>query len=434
MGLTLFVLLWCIFIMHSWLYSIPVFLVLTLVVSSLIYYLNKTNRKIAFFFEAIENEDTALFFPDERSSPTLRTLNRNLDRVNAMIQKIKMENRAQEQYYNKIFNQVATGILTKDERGFIYLANKACKQMLNRKQLTHIKQISSIDLKLYQILDKIRPNDRQLVNLHRKDGTLHLLLHATGFKTPDQELTIVTIQDIKNELDYKELDSWIKLIRVLTHEIINTVSPITSLSESIYQRFDDYSNAADTITLNREIIDKSVEGLQVIKERGEGLIEFVNSYRRLTKLPKPQKTSLNVRNLIDKLIILVSGEPHFNRVVFKQNVDPENLEIYADEKLITHALINLIKNAIEALRKQENGQIVFTAEIGSSGKVHISVTDNGPGIPAEILDDIFIPFFTTKENGSGIGLSLSRQIIRLHGGTLNVKTEVGKGTSLILRL
>lgn len=432
MGITSFGLVWSIYVTHSWLVGISSLLLLVMLVFVLANHLNGTNRKIAFFLEAVENEDTALSFPEVDHAPVLSAVNRGLNKLNTLLQKSKMENRAQELYYHNIFNQVSTGILTKDDRGFIYLANTACKQLLQRKQLTHITQLAPANPKLHRVLSRIRPGEKHLVNYQVDEEAVPLLVQATGFKTPDRQLTIVTIQDIKNELDYKELDSWIKLISVLTHEIINTMSPITSLSESLSERFLAANTTSDSVTISRTAFEKTVEGLAVIKERGAGLIEFVDRYRRLTKLPKPNKQAIVLGDLINKIKILISRAPNFDRVSFRQEIIPGDLELFADEKLMIQALINILKNAIEALQDQPDGYIRIHASITCNGKVIIVITDNGPGIPPEIQDDIFIPFFTTKASGSGIGLTLSRQILRLHGGTLTVKTVPGKGTSLVM--
>lgn len=434
MGVTSFGLVWSIYISRSWLAGISLLLLLVLIIYALAHYLNATNRKIAFFFEAIENEDSALIFPEEKNTPILTALHHGLHKLNTAIQKIKIEHKTQEQYYNKIFDQVSTAILTKDERGFIFLANSSCKQLINRKNLTHIRQVAGFSPKLHRVLEKIQPHERQLINLSLEGKPRHLLLHTSGFRTQSQDLTIITIQDIKNELDARELDSWIKLISVLTHEIINTISPVTSLSESIYERFKEQQTKQETIPVSRQVYEKTLEGLEVIKERGRGLIGFVDSYRRLTKLPRPEKRTLSLEELINKIKILVSREANFDQVVFRQKIIPGDLEIFADEKLIVQALINILKNAIEALRGHQDATIQIIAGIAPTGKVEITISDNGPGIPPEILDDIFTPFFTTKTSGTGIGLTLSRQILRLHGGTLNVRTAPGKGTSLIMTL
>ncbi|MCB0628081.1 MAG: ATP-binding protein [Saprospiraceae bacterium] len=434
MGLTSFGLVWSIYVTHSWLLALLLLLVLAVLIYALAHQLNATNRKIAFFVEAVVNEDTALVFPEVKDSPVMTAVHRGLNKLNTIIQKIKMENRAQEQYYQKIFDQINTGILTKDERGFIFLANRMCRQMTDRTQLTHIKQLAGSDPKLYRILKDIRVGERHLVNVKSQGEPLHLLLQATGFRTQDRDLTIITMQNIRNELDYKELDSWIKLISVLTHEISNTISPMTSLSESMYERFLEQEESPDNVQISKHAYQKTIEGLQVIKERGEGLIRFIDSYRRLTKLPRPEKKHLAVEDLIRKIKILVSGEPNFDQVSFRQQVIPEGLEVFADEKLLTQALINILKNAIEALQDQPNGIIRITARVEPNGKISIAITDNGPGIPPELLDDIFTPFFTTRASGSGIGLTLSRQILRLHGGTLSVKTVSERGVAFVMVL
>jgi signal transduction histidine kinase len=434
MGITSFALIWSIYVMQSWLLGAALLVVLLLIIYAVTYYLNATNRKIAFFFEAVENDDTALVFNEAAHSPVLTALHQGLNKLNSAVQRVKIEQRTREQYYQKIFDQINTCILTQDDRGFIYQANRACKEMLNRTHFTHIRQLAVSHPKLYHLLKNIQPDDRQVVDLADQETAQPFLLHAIGFKNQGRDLTIITMQNIRNELDYRELDSWMKLISVLTHEISNTVSPITSLSSSIHERFAAQNTAADRIEISRGTYQKTLEGLEVIKERGEGLIRFVNACRRLSKLPKPEKKRLPVEELTNKIKVLVSGEPYFDQVIFRQEIVPPELTIFADEKLLTQALINLLTNAIEALQGRPDGLILVTAEQEPNGKVRITVQDNGPGIPPELVNDIFTPFFTTRAAGSGIGLPLSRQILRLHGGTLTVKTVPGKGTAFTMVL
>lgn len=434
MGLTSFGLVWSLYVTRSWLITCLLLGLMGILIYTLAHHLNSTNRKMAFFFEAIENGDTALIFPDVAHAPVLTALHRGLNKVNALIRQNKMDDRAREQYYHKLVDQVSTGILTKDERGFVLMANTACKDMLGREYFTHLKQVEPIDSRLYRVLIDIKPGERHLINIQCKTAPLHLLIHAAGFKSQDQHLTIITMQDIRDELDYKELDSWVRLISVLTHEIINTVSPMTSLSESMYDRFQELETSSDSVIINKETYNSTLNGLEVLKERGGGLVDFVQSYRRLTKLPKPQKTSLDIRHLIDKMKILVSAEPNFHNVAFRQEVVPENLAVLADEKLLMQALINIVKNAIEALSDRGDGAISIRAVEKPSRKISIEISDNGPGIPPELMDDVFIPFFTTKPSGSGIGLPLSRQIVRLHGGSLTVKSSAGRGTTFLMVL
>lgn len=411
-------------------YVLAVFTIVIFIfqVVELINFLNRTNRKIAWFFDAIRNEDSTLKFPAKTGNKALNELNASLNKVNELIKNIKFDLQEQEQYFKTILENVSIGILTHNEKGIIFLANSAAKNLLGREHLTHINQINQIDRKLFAAIKELQPGDRRLASFKSKRGMIQLSLKSTKFITSRESLQLVTIQDIKNEMETKELESWIKLIRVLTHEIINTVAPITSLSQTIMG----YYKNLDGEIPSKKIIDNTLKGLEVINERGTGLISFVETYRKLTRLPKPDKKPMQVKQLFDNTITLINMESIDENIRIKWEVNPENLEIAADKKQVSQVLINLLKNALEALKNRPGGMILLKGEINADGRAQISVTDNGPGIPDDLMDKIFVPFFTTKESGSGIGLSLSRQIMLLHGGSLKVESNLEKLTTVSL--
>ncbi|MCK3682917.1 ATP-binding protein [Maribellus sp. YY47] len=404
------------------------FLVLVFQVIELINFLNRTNRKIAYFFDAIRNEDSTLNFPEHNGNKSLNELNSSLNKVNELIKQIKFELREQEHYFQTILEHVSTGIITYNEKGTIFLANSAAKNLLGHEHMTHINQIVRIDKKLFNTLKELQPGDNRLVTFNNKTGVVQLSLRSTRFKTATDNLQLVTFHDIKNEMDTKELESWIKLIRVLTHEIMNTVAPITSLSQTILGYF---KNLEDNVP-SEKIIANSIKGLEVINERGTGLIGFVDTYRKLTRIPPPEKKTVKVGQLIESIITLIKYEPLSEKVKIDWELLPADLEISVDKKQISQVMINLIKNSMEALKNNEEGLIKIKGEYHENGRAQISVTDNGPGIPEDIMDKIFVPFFTTKESGSGIGLSLSRQIMLLHGGRLKATSLPGVQTKFIL--
>jgi nitrogen fixation/metabolism regulation signal transduction histidine kinase len=259
-----------------------------------------------------------------------------------------------------------------------------------------------------------------------------LLVKANSFTSDNRELILLSVQDIKNELDEKELDSWRKLIRVMMHEIMNSITPITSLSESLAGYFYTDGKIKITSEIDKKTIETTIRGLEVIREQGKGLISFVESYRKLTRLPKPEKKPFSAKNLIENILILSGSFQHAEHVDVSFNVQPEELEILADEKQISQVLINLVKNAFQANADNSEAKVKILCGLGATGRPEIKVVDNGPGIPDDVLDKVFIPFFTTKENGSGIGLSLSRQIMQMHGGTLKLISNQGKQTAAVL--
>lgn len=407
-----------------------IFLVCILIIQivELIHYLNRTNRKISFFFDAIRNEDSTLNFPGKTGNRSLDELNNSLNNVNELIKEIKSELQAQEQYYKTILEQVSLGVLTFNGKGIIFLANTAARKLLNYEHLSHIEQIKRVNQKVYGTLKELKPGDRKVVSYHNGHETIQLSLKSTLFKTAQDNLQLVTIQDIKNELEAKELESWVKLIRVMTHEIMNTVAPITSLSQTLLGYFKNLNGKKP----EKKTIANTMKGLEVINERGAGLMGFVETYRKLTHLPQPDKKPIALKELFDKIITLITHESSNSNITFQWDVNPPELEILADKKQVSQLLINVIKNATEALKNTPAGVITLEAEISKSGRPTVSVTDNGSGIPPEQMDKIFIPFYTTKQSGTGIGLSLSRQIMQLHGGSLKIVSAPGKKTSAIL--
>ncbi|MBT3382514.1 MAG: ATP-binding protein [Prolixibacteraceae bacterium] len=326
----------------------------------------------------------------------------------------------------------ATGILTFDKNGFILHSNSLAKRLLSLDVLTHLNQLDKIDHKLFVSIKNIQPSEQGLVTFNNESGTIQLLIKASSFISEKKELMLLSVQDIKNELDEKELDSWRKLIRVMMHEIMNSITPITSLSESLARYFYTDGGIKSPSEINEKTIETTIRGLEVIREQGKGLISFVDSYRKLTRLPKPEKKHFLAKTLIENINILSGSFEYSESIEIRFEVNPEELEILADEKLISQVLINLVKNAFQANAENNNAKVKIWSGIGESGRPEIRVIDNGPGITEDVLEKIFIPFFTTKENGSGIGLSLSRQIMQMHGGSLKVISTPGKVTMAVL--
>ncbi|HEX2920064.1 MAG TPA: ATP-binding protein [Bacteroidales bacterium] len=395
---------------------------------NLITYLNRTNRNIRLFFEAVRNDDSNINFPANDKSAGLKELNESMNRVNKQIQRFKFLNMQQEQYFQKILGHLATGILTYDKKGFIHHANSAAKSLLKLETFTHLQQLDRIDARLFPVIKNLKPFERRLVGLNTNDGEIQVSLKSTSFGSDDDELMILSIQDIKYELDEKEVESWMKLIRVLMHEIMNSITPITSLSESIYSIYKKGEKTVSPNELDEHNIATTVQGLKVISEQGKGLMNFVESYRKLTRIPKPELKTIKITDIFSRVKILSESFDNLNNTKIIFDVANNDLEIVADENLISLVLINLIKNAVEANQHSESGLIKISAKLGYDHQAEISVTDNGPGISKENIDKIFIPFFTTRPDGSGIGLSLSRQIMGAHGGNLRVRSVPGKET------
>jgi two-component system, NtrC family, nitrogen regulation sensor histidine kinase NtrY len=419
-------------ISESFRLSIICFVIISALTINLISYLNSTNKKIRFFFDSVRNDDSNLYFPFEITNTPLSNLYQSMNRVNNQIQQLKIENRQQEQYFGTLLEHLATGIITFNEKGFILHANSSAKRLLSLEVLTHLSQIERKDKKLYTTIKSIKPFENRLIAISADYEEIQLSLKATSIKTNDDELVILSIQDIKNELDEKEVESWMKLIRVLMHEIMNSITPITSLSESLSGIYSEGGKPVSPQQVNVKTIATTLQGLNVIKEQGKGLMSFVESYRKLTRVPEPEKKLFKVADLISRMQILYNSLDNSNEIKLSMSVKNPDLEVFADQNLISQVLLNLVKNALEANENNSEGKITISASEGLNNRPEICVTDNGPGIPEENIDEIFVPFFTTRENGSGIGLSISRQIMRAHGGNLKVKSQPGRETVFCL--
>ena len=421
-----------VFVHNSLRLSLICVLILMLVTINLVHFLNTTNRKIRFFFDSVRNEDSSLSFSSDTSEKSFNELYGSMNRVNTLIQELKIENRNQEQYFQILLEHLAVGIITYNDKGFILHANSTARRMLSADVLTHLSQIERIDKKLYQEINGIKPFDRRLIGINTENGELQLSLKATSFTSKGSEMVILSLQDIKHELDEKELESWMKLIRVLMHEIMNSITPITSLSESLSNL---YSNG-DSPVLPQQVSGKTIattlQGLNVIKEQGKGLMSFVESYRKLTRIPEPEKKLFRVADLMNRVQVLYDSLGDMGRIKLSFAVKPPDLEIFADQNMISQVLLNLVRNALEANESNPDAKILLVAGLDSSRQPEICVIDNGPGIPEDNLDKIFVPFFTTRQNGSGIGLSISKQIMRAHGGNLKVRSVPGKETVFCL--
>ncbi|WP_445956683.1 sensor histidine kinase [Yeosuana sp.] len=404
-------------------------ILIVLQVVFLIQFINHTNRKIAYFFESIKNEDFTLRFPEQVHVKSLNELNRSLNMLNEKIQEVHLKNQAQEKYYQEILKQADIGIFTLNKKGHILFANSKMEKLLNYKPLNHIKQLLQIDTKLFDLFSDLKPFDRKLIQLTNEREKKQISLKSTSLFLNNEELLLVVAQDIHKELDEKETDSWIKLIRVLTHEIMNTITPITSISDSIIKYFKIDNVNTNSNQIDENTIKNTVKGLEVIKEQSVDLMAFVQSYRSFLNLPAPDKSIVSAKRLLDKVLLLMNQNKKDEAITFDVNIKPADLELFVDEKQISQVLINLIKNALQSFNGKADARIKITAGINSDKKKFIEISDNGPGILPNIIDEIFVPFFTTKEKGTGIGLSLSKQILHLHGGSLNVISIPNEVTS-----
>ena len=397
----------------------------------LVRYLNRTNRIMADFIQRLrEKESTTKSLLEVETGP-FQQFTQVLHEINALIQDARIEKENQFLYLQYIIEHVGIGLLAFDDAGKINLVNKAALDLFQFEELKHIKNLNLVKEGMDKFLKGFKPGQQHLMKIKISGSIIQLSVKASEFKILDSWIKLVSFQDIKGELDQKELESWQKLIRVLAHEIMNSITPINTLSETMLKQNRQYEELVRQWQGGSEYFDNMMDGLHLIRERGSGLIDFVQKYRDVSKLPTPNLTEINVSALLGGIKRLFEKDIEGKGISISMNVSPENLILNADRKLIEQVLINLVKNATEALLEKQDGQIKMIA-LKHKDAVRISVVDNGPGIPDSIIDQVFIPFYTTKEEGSGIGLSLSRQIMRLHQGTIDIQSVPSKETNIIL--
>ena len=375
-------------------------------------------KQVLFMIDALENNDNAFRFPEESNISESKKINQALNRVGHILYNVKAETAQQEKYYELILDFVSTGLLVLNDSGAVYQKNKEALRLLGLNVFTHVQQLSKVDATLKERIENCRPGDKLQVTFHNERGTVNLSIHVSEINVRKEHLRILALNDINSELDEKEIDSWIRLTRVLTHEIMNSVTPITSLSETL-------------LPLAEHKDEEIRHGLQTINATGKGLLAFVESYRKFTRIPTPEPTLFYIKAFIERMVELTQHQHPCNNIRFRTNITPDDLIVYADENLISQVVINLLKNAIQAIGDQTDGQIEIQAYCNEAEEILIEIKNNGPTIPAEVADHIFIPFFTTKEGGSGIGLSISRQIMRLSGGSLTLQPD--KETKFVLK-
>ena len=375
-------------------------------------------RQVLFMIDALENNDNSFHFPEEESTSDNREINRALNRVGRILYNVKADTAQQEKYYELILNCISTGLLVLNDNGAVYQKNEEALRLLGLSVFTHVQQLSQIDTGLVEMLSSCRPGDKLQTTFNNERETVNLSIRVSDITVRKEHLRILTLNNINTELDDKEIDSWIGLTRVLTHEIMNSVTPITSLSDTLLSLAD---------TKDEEICN----GLQTISSTGKGLLSFVESYRRFTRIPVPEPSLFYVKAFIDRMVELAKHQNPDGNISFRTDVSPADLILYADENLISQVVTNLLKNAIQAIGDQPDGCISIHACCNEAEEVIIEVKNNGPVILPEVAEHIFIPFFTTKEGGSGIGLSISRQIMRLSGGSITLLP--GKETRFILK-
>ena len=348
--------------------------------------------------------------------------------------KPKKEKEDEFQYLKNIVHHVGIGLITFNASGKVQIINTAAKNLLRIRKVDNIEELQELSRTLVDSFFRLRTGGRDLVRVEIGGEIIQLAVYAIQLTLRGEEFKLVSLQNIQSELEEKEMEAWQNLVRVLTHEIMNSITPITSLAATIDEDISrhDFTNKENVLVPAGEVEDIQM-AVQTIKRRSQGLIRFVQDFRNLAHIPKPKVSLIKVSTLFQEILVLMKKEISDHGVKVSVITDPETICINADKELITQVLINLVKNAIQAFDEHTNKIIELKAFPGEKGRPVISVRDNGSGIDEEALEKIFIPFFTTKKSGSGIGLSLSRQIMRQHQGILGVKSKPEEGTEFLLK-
>jgi len=404
----------------------------------LIRYVEQTNKKLTRFLNSIRYSDFSTSFSEKGMGKSFQVLNQAFSKVIERFKKERAEKQEHFRYLQTVVQHIGIGLISFNHKGDVELINTAAKRLFQISSLRNIKSLSSISEQLLEKMLALKGGNRTLLRLNVKNRTMQLAMYATEFKMRNEMYKLVSFQNIHNELEDKEMEAWENLTQVLSHEIMNSITPISSLSDTVYTLLEQNARKEDGyFFIDYETLGDVKGALNTINKRSHGLMRFVNSYRDFTQIPEPDTKQLSVKNILERARNLNKGEAKSQDVELEITVEPKSLEVTADPDLIEQVLINLIKNAFRALEHTEHPLIHLKGFIDNDGKVVIQVHDNGPGISPENQQKIFIPFYSTGKSalrgGSGIGLSLSRQIMRMHRGTLTVKSNPEKGTFFSLK-
>lgn len=363
-------------------------------------------RRVTFMFNAIDNDDLTFRFRDDEAEADNRMLNTALNRIKEIIVRAKLRAEERERYYQLIMECARTGLVTVNDAGSVYQANGEALRIFGLPRMTHIRQTETSMPEACRALQEIRTGQRLHVKEMTEAGEVNLSLTCAEIMLDQKRLRVIAVSDIDDYLAQTQIESWSKLTRILTHEIMNSLAPITSLSDTL-------------LHLGRPLDADVAQGLETISATSRRLTAFVETFRRFTRIPEPQKAPVEVRGLLERAAALVATP----QVGITVDVQPAEMLVYADEGLVSQVVVNLLKNAREAVAAQPDARIDVRARIDEGENIRIDVTDNGKAIPAAVTENIFTPFFTTKADGSGIGLSVSRRIMQLHNGSLRLTSN-----------
>lgn len=380
----------------------------------------------------IRYDEGSASFKTQSTDPAALQLQREMNEALNKQRQTKKEKDSEYQFFKNIVQHVGIGILTFKRDGAIQIINNAAKRLMRIERADRLDDLRDVSEALVEAFLKLKTGGRELIRVKNGDETVQLSVYAIELTLRGEEVKLISMSNIQSELEEKEMEAWQNLVRVLTHEIMNSVTPISSLAGVVEEELG-RKLSANELSMQRDEAEDMHLSVQTISKRSEGLIKFVKEFRSLTHIPKPKLSEVAVKPLLEELAMLHKKELADKNVSISISVEPANITVHVDKTLIEQVLINLIKNAIQAFDDKVNSSISLASYVNEKGSVIISVKDNGTGIEPEALEKIFIPFFSTKKTGSGIGLSLSKQIMRQHEGNISVKSTLGEGTEFLLR-
>ncbi len=412
--------------------SIILSLLIVFQIVSLVKYVERTNRRLSVFFDAIRHSDFSSSFSDKGLGKSFDELNQAFNEVIAEFQKTRAAKEEHFNYLQTVVQHVSNAIIVYKKNGEVSLLNNAFKRMFRVSSPRFIDDLEKIDKNLSDLLQNIKAGENELLKVFSDNELMQLSIRATEFRMQGDDYVLVSLQNIHSELEAKEMDSWQKLIRVLTHEIMNSITPIVSLSSTVKGLLIDDSSVKLKRDIDSDDIESAQSALNTIERRSQGLLNFVQVYRNLTRIPKPSFRHFEVSELFKNVEQLLQPKIVDRNIQCIYRVVPPGLKLTADPDLIEQVLINLVINSIHAVQDANKPRIQILATTEGHNRLCISVSDNGHGIKPDNLEQIFVPFFTSKKEGSGIGLSLAREIMRLHKGNITVKSKPGVETKFTL--
>ena len=412
-------------------FMISLFLILVVFqIVFLLRYSESSFKKVRLFLDNIKQDKYTQLYPVKFDGTETDDLHIEFNAILAKLKEDQAEKEANYQYFRSVFKHLSIGLITFGENGEIQILNVAAKRILNVDELKNISEIEQVNKELHLAIQNLRTGGSELIKIAHPDGIMQLSVYVIELLMRGERFKLVSLQNIQSELEEKEMEAWQNLVKILTHEIMNSIAPISSLAGTLKGELED--RIENNQSLSPADMEDCMMGISTIEKRSQGLISFVSDFRSLAHIPTPKFGSIGISRLFDQLEILLQNQLEAQGITLRKELNPDELILFGDQHQIEQVLINLLQNAIQALEDSEEKIITLSAFIDEAGKIIIEVGDTGKGIEEEALSKIFIPFFTTKKKGSGIGLSLSKQIMRRHKGNIQVRSTLGEGTTFKL--